>query len=75
MPKIRAFLAVNLSVPTIRAVAELQQTLRKEVPRELRVAWVNPANMHLTVKFLGAMEPEAAEAIADTLARRLAATP
>jgi 2'-5' RNA ligase len=71
MAKIRAFLAVNLSVPTIRAVTEYQQALRKETPRELRVAWVNPASMHLTVKFLGPIEPEAVEAIADTLARGL----
>ena len=73
--KIRAFLAVNLSVPVTRAIAELQGALRQGIPRELRVAWVPPANLHLTIKFLGPTEPEAAAAIADTLATALEKTP
>jgi 2'-5' RNA ligase len=74
MAKIRAFLAVNLGVPTIRAVGDCARELRRTVPRELRVAWVPPANMHLTVKFLGPIEPEAAEAVGDRLGRGLVET-
>lgn len=70
---IRTFLAVNLSVPTIRAVTEAQGELRQAVGRSLRVAWVAPANLHLTVKFLGQTEAEVAEAVGDVLARGLAA--
>lgn len=73
MPMIRTFLAVNLSVPTIRAVTEAQGELRQAVGRSLRVAWVAPANLHLTVKFLGQTEAEVAEAVGDVLARGLAA--
>jgi 2'-5' RNA ligase len=70
---IRTFLAINLSVPTIRAVTEAQGLLRQSVGKLLKVAWVAPANLHLTLKFLGQVEAEAAEAVGDVLARGLAA--
>jgi 2'-5' RNA ligase len=70
---IRTFLAINLSVPTIRAVSEAQGTLRQAIGKSLRVAWVAPANLHLTLKFLGQVETDAAEAVGDVLVRRLAA--
>ena len=73
MATIRTFLAVNLSVPTIRAVTEAQGVLRQTVGKTLRVAWVAPANLHLTLKFLGQVETEAAEAVGDVLVRGLAA--
>jgi 2'-5' RNA ligase len=54
---IRAFLAVELS-PELRAkLAILQQELRQRIEPELnrgtRISWVQPASLHLTVKFLG----------------------
>jgi RNA 2',3'-cyclic 3'-phosphodiesterase len=70
---IRTFLAVNLSVPTIRAVTEAQGVLRQSIGKALRVAWVAPANLHLTLKFLGPTEAEVAEAVGDVLVRGLAA--
>jgi 2'-5' RNA ligase len=68
---IRAFVAVNLSVPTLRAVAELQTALRAPLAKELRVAWVPPANLHLTLKFLGDIQQESAAAIGAALERGL----
>jgi RNA 2',3'-cyclic 3'-phosphodiesterase len=68
---IRAFLAINLSVPTIRAVSEAQATLRQAIGKSLRVAWVAPANLHLTLKFLGDVAPEVPEAVGDVLQRGL----
>jgi len=70
---IRTFLAINLSVPTIRAVTEAQGVLRQSVGKVLKMAWVAPANLHLTLKFLGQVETEAAEAVGDVLARGVAA--
>jgi RNA 2',3'-cyclic 3'-phosphodiesterase len=70
---IRTFLAVNLSIPTIRAVTEAQGVLRQAVGKALRVAWVAPANLHLSLKFLGSIEAEAAEAVGDVVARGLVA--
>ncbi len=73
MATIRTFLAVNLSVPTIRAVTEAQGVLRQAIGKQLRVAWVAPANLHLTLKFLGQTEAEVAEAVGDVVARGLLA--
>jgi 2'-5' RNA ligase len=72
VPTIRTFLAVNLSVPTIRAVTEAQTSLRQAIGKTLRVAWVAPANLHLTLKFLGDVDPEVPEAVGDVLQRGLA---
>jgi 2'-5' RNA ligase len=68
---IRTFLAINLSVPTIRAVSEAQGALRQALGKSLRVAWVPPANLHLTLKFLGDVAPEVPEAVGDVLQRGL----
>jgi len=68
---IRTFLAINLSVPTIRAVSEAQGQLRQALAKSLRVAWVPPANLHLTLKFLGDVAPEVPEAVGDVLQRGL----
>src|SRR5947209_4701889 len=74
MNKIRAFLAVNLSVAATRAVAELEEAVRHDCAGlDLRVAWVPPPNLHLTLKFLGWTREEALEAVRDRLAQELAA--
>jgi 2'-5' RNA ligase len=59
---IRAFLAVELS-PELRAkLAILQQELRQRIEPELnrgtRISWVQPASLHLTIKFLGDMDEQ-----------------
>ena len=59
---IRAFLAVELS-PVLRAeLAALQQELKEsiepEVQRDMRISWVPPAKIHLTIKFLGDMDEQ-----------------
>jgi 2'-5' RNA ligase len=69
--KIRTFLAVNLSVAATRAMAELEEAVRKEVPSDLRIAWVPAANLHVTLKFLGWTREEALPAIADRVAKEL----
>lgn len=63
---VRAFIALNLEVAAIRRVAALQKTLRTSLAAPPgRVAWVSPANMHLTMRFLGAIDPELAPALGD----------
>jgi RNA 2',3'-cyclic 3'-phosphodiesterase len=59
---IRAFLAVELS-PRLRAeLAALQQGLKQsiepEMKRDTRISWVQPAKMHLTIKFLGDLDEQ-----------------
>ncbi len=59
---IRAFLAVELS-PRLRAELaalqqELKQSIEPEMKRDMRISWVQPAKMHLTIKFLGDMDEQ-----------------
>lgn len=72
MRALRIFTAVNLSVASIRRIAELQQQLRGEQAPSLRVRWVPPPNLHVTMKFYGDLAPEQVEAACDA-ARRAAA--
>ena len=72
MSNLRIFTAVNLSVASLRRLAELQQRLREEQAPSLRVTWVPPANLHVTVKFYGTLGAEQVEAVRDA-ARRAAA--
>jgi 2'-5' RNA ligase len=54
---IRAFIAVELEDALRREIAGIQQTLQEQIGREaqaaVRIAWVRPASIHLTLKFLG----------------------
>lgn len=54
---IRAFLAIELSQALRGELAKLQQELRRriepEVKRDVRISWVQPGSIHLTLKFLG----------------------
>ena len=54
---IRAFLAVELPLDLRAALSAVQQDLKRRLERaahrQSRISWVQPASMHLTVKFLG----------------------
>jgi RNA 2',3'-cyclic 3'-phosphodiesterase len=69
--KIRAFLAVNFSVATTRAMGELAEAVRRETPPELRIAWVPAPNLHVTLKFLGWTTEDSLVAIHDRVAREV----
>ena len=51
---IRVFLAVELSFHVQEQLAHLQQQLRNILPP---INWVRPESIHLTLKFLGYVEP------------------
>ncbi|MDD5308109.1 MAG: RNA 2',3'-cyclic phosphodiesterase [Deltaproteobacteria bacterium] len=54
MKTIRAFVAVNLDIDAVRAVAEEQKRLKDRCAAAgIKVAWIPPPNMHITVRFLG----------------------
>jgi RNA 2',3'-cyclic 3'-phosphodiesterase len=57
---IRAFLAVELSQTLKAELAalqlELKQRIEPEMKRDTRISWVQPAKIHLTIKFLGDMD-------------------
>lgn len=76
MKAIRCFVALNLDIPAVRRISELQDKLRSRAKGQpLRVGWVPPANLHLTLKFLGDIPAETMPAVRDRLAERLLGRP
>ena len=62
---IRTFLAVALSEPLrtnlTKIHTELKQRLVREFSKNIRVSWVQPSSLHLTVKFLGDIDEQLVE--------------
>ena len=62
---IRAFLAVEPSQELRAELAlvqqELKQSIEPEMKRGTRISWVQPAKIHLTIKFLGDMNEQTIE--------------
>lgn len=69
---IRAFIATNIDSRIIREVAETIVQLRGAIPE---VRWVAPDNIHLTIKFLGDIEPSRVDPIANALEQALTLFP
>jgi 2'-5' RNA ligase len=63
----RCFVAVDLSDQTRDAIGAAQARLRATAPRA-EIGWIDPAKMHLTLKFLGEVDEEQRGAIEDALA-------
>ena len=59
---IRAFLAVELTEDLRGQLAGIQQDLNRRLSREcakdVRVSWVQPSSIHLTVRFLGDIDEQ-----------------
>jgi 2'-5' RNA ligase len=66
---IRLFLAVNAQVAVTRRIAEEVAKLKPAVRESMRVAWVPPANLHVTLMFLGSAHEEILEGIEGRLAK------
>ncbi|ULA61671.1 MAG: RNA 2',3'-cyclic phosphodiesterase [Nitrospira sp.] len=64
---IRAFLAVELPPDFRAALSVVQQDLKRRlepaVGRQVRISWVQPASMHLTVRFLGETPEDVIESL------------
>lgn len=67
----RLFIAVNLAESQRRELGELQQQLQ---PYLERVRWVSPEKMHLTLKFLGEVEPGLVPQITAAMGRALSSS-
>lgn len=70
--KWRAFVAVEMPPEIKAALGELQQRLQAA---GLKARWVRPENMHLTLKFLGDIDPAAVGEIATALKQAAAVGP
>lgn len=60
----RLFVAVDLPKNVKGHLSEIQEELKKE---EAKITWVNPGNMHLTLKFLGEVDDSTIEKIKEIL--------
>ncbi|HET6673753.1 MAG TPA: RNA 2',3'-cyclic phosphodiesterase [Nitrospiraceae bacterium] len=69
----RVFLAVELSQGLRDAIAsfqaEMRRRLQKELAEEARISWVQPASIHLTVKFLGDIDEQLVPPLCETVAQ------
>jgi 2'-5' RNA ligase len=65
-PPIRAFIAIELDARVKRELALFQDRLKTS---EADVNWSNPDHTHLTLKFLGDIQPEIVDDIEEAMAR------
>ena len=69
---IRAFLAIELP-PDLRArLVLVQQDLRRRIEQavdQVRISWIGPASMHLTLRFFGDLPEESIETLRTGLER------
>jgi 2'-5' RNA ligase len=65
MEKIRSFIAIELPGELKQALTELQQKFKSA--GSLLVKWVDPENIHLTLKFLGDIDVDSPEKIMKAL--------
>ena len=68
---VRAFIAIELSPQAHGELASLQETLKKS---GADVKWVEPENIHLTLKFLGDIDPVKTEELKKLLTEAAAAS-
>ncbi len=59
---IRAFLAVEFDAALRSALSQFQQDLKRQICQDtskaIRISWVQPESIHLTIKFLGDMDEQ-----------------
>ena len=76
---IRAFLAVELSQELGSELAVVQQELKQRVESEkkgdIRISWVQPAKMHLTIKFLGDMDEQVIDPLLGAIEQAIGSQP
>src|SRR5262249_34915011 len=63
---IRTFVCIEIPQSILSRIGELQSHLRTT---QARVSWVNPSNIHLTIKFLGSVPAMKIPAVVDAVAK------
>ncbi|HVG34422.1 MAG TPA: RNA 2',3'-cyclic phosphodiesterase [Pyrinomonadaceae bacterium] len=67
-PFVRLFFAVELPSEVRRRAADHIAELQDRMP-EVRAGWERPEKMHITLKFIGEVEPEASAVLSDAAER------
>lgn len=73
MEKIRSFIAIELPPELKLALSQLQEKLKSA--SNAPVKWVDPGNIHVTLKFLGDISPEMTGEITSVLKDAVQGTP
>ena len=72
---IRAFLAIELAEGLRQELARLQQDLKqrlaRDLSRDMRISWVQPPAIHLTMKFLGDIDEQLVLPMQEAIGRAL----
>ena len=63
----RLFVGVELDDHVKNAAAEIADSLRRDLGRELDARWIPPANLHITLWFLGEVDQSRVESIRQML--------
>lgn len=70
---IRTFVAIELEAPLRQALAQVQTAFRSRLEKSVgfgvRIQWVRPESIHLTLKFLGDIREDRVPAVQAVLAR------
>ena len=61
---IRCFIAIKIPETIQNQLARIQGTLQKQIQK---ASWVKPGNIHLTLKFLGDVDPKDLESIGEAI--------
>src|SRR3954462_1926674 len=71
----RLFVAVELAEDVVAAPAATAAAVRRGLDARVHAAWVQPGNMHLTVRFIGEVDEERAGPLIRALALPLEVPP
>ena len=73
METIRSFLAIRLNIEVVHSLSDVQLKLRDVCEESnVKVSWVPPPNMHVTMRFLGQVTAPMAHALKEMLGSVLA---
>ncbi len=67
---IRSFFACEISYEILQKIEKLQAELKPALPRSVK--WVNPRNIHLTIKFIGEFNTAHLDGVEKSLIKALA---
>ena len=80
LPPLRLFVAIELPQPWLDVLAETQKRMKTAIEADkglagVRVRWLRPEGIHLTLKFIGEVGPDRLGPIVDQLSRAVPAVP
>lgn len=72
MSALRCFVAVPLLGRVASVLGSVGELVRQTDPRWRAARWVDPRNLHITLRFIGPVEPDRVDDLTDAIARAIA---